>query len=717
MSCRAFWPVLILLALFALLAAAYSAALPAGEGPDEPEHYGYVDALRRGLDPATLAGQERAQPPLYYALAALLTTAVHPPDWERDALPVNAWWGFPAPAQTPDNKNHFLHTAVEAPYRAGFQAARLAATCFGLLAVLGVWLAGREALPPRGARLAALIAAFTPQFIQISAQVSNDSAVAGMSALALWALLRIARRGLTLRRALLTGGLLGLAALTKTSALVLLLAAPLAIWIGRRGARRQWLALAAALFGAAALVGGWWYGRGLLLTGDPFGTAPHAEMPWALAGPADAGALASRLPWTLAGYWANFGWGNIWPGPWYYAGVLIIVLAALRGWWRGRGANRAGGALWLIPAAVLALAFLALLGWMRSFALIDGRLLFPALGAVSLLLAGGLVSPGNARLRPVTAGVTAVFLGGSSVILAGATLYPAFHMTGFLPGGAGLPPLQGEPVRYGAAVRLLGYDFQETIESGTLTEATLCWETLQTPAADLAFAFHIVGAEDALIAARDSHHGLGRYPASTWTPGVIFCDRFALPVAAEVPPAGVFGVEIAVYDPASGERLPALDAEGTPRPDDFVGAVRSAAPVSPPADTPLLEAPYRFGDLAELAAVAVIPGQDALTVRLAWHVLGQTAIDYTIFLHAAPPEGGPPLAQGDRPPSLPTRFWRPGEWVTETLTLPLTEGDYRLLLGLYNPADGARQVVTQGGVRLPDDAVFIAIDADQKTQG
>jgi hypothetical protein len=76
---------------------------------------------------------------------------------------------------------------------------------------------------------------------------------------------------------------------------------------------------------------------------------------------------------------------------------------------------------------------------------------------------------------------------------------------------------------------------------------------------------------------------------------------------------------------------------------------------------------------------------------------------YTVFVQLLN-SAGQVVAQVDAQPlagAAPTTTWLPGEILTDpyTLTLPpeLPPGDYRLITGLYNAANGERLSVATGG--------------------
>jgi 4-amino-4-deoxy-L-arabinose transferase-like glycosyltransferase len=98
-----------------------------------------------------------------------------------------------------------------------------------------------------------------------------------------------------------------------------------------------------------------------------------------------------------------------------------------------------------------------------------------------------------------------------------------------------------------------------------------------------------------------------------------------------------------------------------------------------------------------------------LNLRLAWRADATPTADYTVFVHLLD-EDGQIVAQHDRAPEsgfYPTSQWDVGETVADiyALTLPetLATGNYRLMVGLYDPATGQRLLTADG-----QDAVELA---------
>ena len=78
---------------------------------------------------------------------------------------------------------------------------------------------------------------------------------------------------------------------------------------------------------------------------------------------------------------------------------------------------------------------------------------------------------------------------------------------------------------------------------------------------------HLLGEDGTLLGQADGAPYANRYPVTAWRPGQVIEDR--RPLAGVVTdPAQIARVAVGVYDPASGARLPAVDAQGDPLPDD-----------------------------------------------------------------------------------------------------------------------------------------------------
>lgn len=122
-----------------------------------------------------------------------------------------------------------------------------------------------------------------------------------------------------------------------------------------------------------------------------------------------------------------------------------------------------------------------------------------------------------------------------------------------------------------------------------------------------------------------------------------------------------------------------------------------------------------LGGAIRLYGADITRDGDALTVRLVWQSLAPLTTSEKVFVHLVGPDGSL-LAQSDALPAggYGTEQWVEGEVVSDEHRLMLPPdpppGRYRLRIGMYDPATGARLAATgERGERLTDDAVELEI--------
>ncbi|MBI3912255.1 MAG: glycosyltransferase family 39 protein [Armatimonadetes bacterium] len=409
----------ILGALYLLLAAGFNLATPYGEAPDEWAHVDYVKQVAAGrlphLDLLTRkdrqTGYEAHQPPLYYALCV--------PVWKAA-------------------------TALGAREAAAAKWVRIISILLGGLGLLAIWgLAGEASgwTDPRVPLLATGFAAFLPMRLAVCAAVTNDPLAELVATLALWVMVTIVRGGVTVRRVLLLGILLGTGLLTKMSLVILFPVAALALLLGsRRREKREaaasrkkrrapaprtseWLTLDGATFarglaisfGVALAIGGPWLARNYVLYGDPLANraftwyfADTRRYEWFREQGVDFFTYLGQLvlPVTFDSFWGAFGHLNrpelfmgalnrdYPPTSWVYPILLMATLAAVAGcvvWYlrARRQATAEGVAVGLVLGLATALVVASFLRFNTVFFQAQGRYLFLALGPISLAMAGG----------------------------------------------------------------------------------------------------------------------------------------------------------------------------------------------------------------------------------------------------------------------------------------------------------------------------------------
>ncbi len=340
----------------------------------------------------------------------------------------------------------------------------------------------------------------------------------------------------------------------------------------------------------------------------------------------------------------------------------------------------------------------------QTFSFAWGRHLLPSVTAFGTLTALGLYHLWPHRARLLGQAVTA-FLVEYAFYIPVLVLLPAY----LPPRVADLPPLTEQlDWQYGDVVKLVGYQIDSrVIQPDQDKFVTLCWETLSSVDIDYAFALQFVGPKEQLVGARDSHHGLGRYPSSAWREGDIFCDRVRVGVAPDLAPAQIYQIVVAVYDPVTGEKLPVTGPDAQPAPT-FAGWVKVPPQGYIPEQAILFDEDIRFADQIVLRGYQFTGNRDLI---LYWEALAAVPGDYTVFVHIVD-EAGSIIAQVDGPPrsgQYPTWVWEAGEIIEDFRQVDLPVGAHRILVGLYEPATGERIPVFNGEDNLPDNAAELPI--------
>ncbi len=399
---------LLILVIYAGLGTLFAVKTPPWQNPDEPAHYNYI---------AHIAG-ERQLPVLQMgdydeAYLQRLKAEKFPPDLSIAPIRYESH-------QPP------LYYLLAAPvyWLSGGQllALRLFSVVLGGGVVLLIFLSGRLAVPgsPLIALGAAAFAALLPMHAALMASVNNDALAELLIAATVLALLRWQRSmaaaagGETLGLLLVAGVLIGLGFLTKATAYILLPIGLLVVFFGLAGPQagrllmsKKQLARFALLLGPALILGlPWWIRNSLVygnldilgltwhdavVTGQPTAGAWIAENGWA--------AYWERA-WTFTGksFWGVFGWLGVFMDARVYTLFFVLsIMAAVGvvGRWRMQERKKDRhwtfilSSPWMTLLLLWAAAFAAYVWYNIGFIQHQGRYLFPALPAWSLLFAVG----------------------------------------------------------------------------------------------------------------------------------------------------------------------------------------------------------------------------------------------------------------------------------------------------------------------------------------
>jgi hypothetical protein len=732
----------MLVVFFVLVSTVYSIANPAFEAPDEVYHYPYIKHLADGKglpvqksETPDLWEQEGSQPPLYYAVSALLTRWVNTDDLAQvRQLNPHATIGIPL---AEDNKNMVIHgPRPEWPWRGAILALHVVRLFSVLLGAGTLWGTGRLATclfphRPMVRPVAIMLTALNPMFLFIGASVNNDNMVCLLATWTVVLLTRLVLDGGTSRRRLVTAGvLIGLACLAKLSGLALVPLAVLALGLARlERLRRQqggkslratvcqlavqdrWAELEALMLDLVTvlvpvlLIAGWWYWRNWTLYGDPTGLATMlAIFGRRKAAPGILGLLQEFQGFRIS-YWGLFGVVNVLLRPrWVYTlldGLMILCLAGLarRTYLavKGRRVPRRAWALALSAIWVLVVGA-SLVRWTSMTKATQGRLVFPAIAVTSSFLAFGFLSWVRPRHSHLALWLLGLPLGLLAVATPFVAIRPAYPQPVLLT--AAQLPASARPlgVSYGEGIVLRAIDIgdEATVPGGEFP-VTLYWECTRSLDRNYSLYVHLFGHEGQALGQRDSYPGGGMYPTSQWRVGDIFADRYMVavepdgqfPVAAEV--------EVGIYDLDTMRLLPARDAAGQPVGRPIIGRIKVGAATTPAWPTTSREVTLQGVRLRgyDLLEGSVCRGGQTV-VRLHWQVTGDLAPDYSVFVHLVDDQGRM-LGQGDGPPlggAYPTQYWEAGEYLIDEHVLQVAAvagpGVGQIVIGLYDRRSGQR---------------------------
>jgi len=742
------------LALFVALAVIYSLVTPPFEAGDESRHYAVVKYMAdTGRLPIQQPGEaqihwshEGNQPPLYYALAAALTGWIDTGTW-ADVYWYNPHTTIGNPLR-PDNKNITIHPPnADWPWRGAVLAVHLCR--FLSIVMAAVTVAAGYAIALRlfaGHRWLAAgamaITAFNPMFIFIAASVNNDNAVIMFCTLALYQLTASNRQLATkppVKYAAILGLLIGLGALSKLYAFGLLpLAVVRLVWLAAEINRpiairnsQLWKKIAGwtmVLMAVFLLTAGWFYLRNAILYhGDVLALQVMRQTAGQRHQMPTLATIRAEFEGFRIAYWALFGGVNILADTWIYPILDWVSLAALIG--------LIGFTIYdLCPPGYLRFtarhsslvsrhSFLFLLGWSLIMAAGfigwnitqpagQGRLMYPAIAAISPLGLLGLTWWLPARAKTAVAAACAGGLLLFAAVSPWRTIAPAYARPPLLT-EAGLPAdLRPVNFTYDNAVRLIGYQLHaDAVRPAEALPITLYWQLLRPVDLNYSIFVHVLGRQRQVIGQIDSYPGGGQWPTTLLQPGQIVADYYEVPISPQAEfdhaPAQL-EIAAGIYNFTEPGRpgKPAVNTAGQPV-DPIIGTIK-LMPWQWPAPLPG-SAPVNFFNQATLTGWQLAADQQAIT--LSWQVTGNFAADYTVFLQAWNTQTNQYVAGFDGPPvqgDYPTSLWSPGEVVLDTHRLELLPpGRYRLLAGLYNPANGERLPAFGSAGPLPDYAVEV----------
>jgi hypothetical protein len=390
-----------------LMATVWAMAIPFNHAPDEVDHFQLSTYVA-----------EHASLPIYDVSPGIRHTTC----FSRQGPCVGSYASAPPGAVLLSALPMALqHKLTGEPYGGLLLAARVtSALCIGVY-VSFLYLISRALVADTFTRLTGVaIGAFIPQVTFIGSYTNDDAFSLAAGSMVLYASVTLLRGGLTLRKGALVGLSVGLLALSKLNYYPLFVVfslaavARLALEV-RQGRARRYLGSLGLAMGVVAVGSGWWYVRGFVLYGDPFGTATlyrnfyrvapayrlHTLMGQGMSFP-DMLREMPWVSWSFESFWGRFDYMSLLlPDAIYgvlavFCTVCLAGLCMAGGWYvlshRGVAASdREQALVWLVAVGVV-LSTIVLSAWTsytNDFQA-QGRYLFPALVPMVLLLSIGL---------------------------------------------------------------------------------------------------------------------------------------------------------------------------------------------------------------------------------------------------------------------------------------------------------------------------------------
>jgi len=100
----------------------------------------------------------------------------------------------------------------------------------------------------------------------------------------------------------------------------------------------------------------------------------------------------------------------------------------------------------------------------------------------------------------------------------------------------------------------------ENLKSGDTLTIRLYWRAESEFDQNYTAFIHLIGPDGLLYGQVDQSPGAGAFPTTGWLPGEYIADAYTIPIDAKAPP-GDYQIEIGLYNPNTGQRLPVINLD------------------------------------------------------------------------------------------------------------------------------------------------------------
>lgn len=722
----------LLLILFISVAFVFDQSTPTFEASDEAWHYGVLREIAAGrglpvqrVGELTTYRQEGSQPPLYYYIGAALISWIDDYD-SLSRYSYNPFGQVGVPGTT-ENVNMFRHTNLEEFPLTGVTLAVHVLRWFSILLGCGtvaLTFFVAEALFPENGNLpilAASLTAFNPMFVFISASVNNDNGVWFLTSLIIYILILavnlednvslipswLPKKSLQRQFApWLLGVLLGLAILTKLSALLLVpVVATYLIWRAQYHgnwyqAFREGLIIALCVF----VLTSWWFYRNWILYNELLGTTTMAELyGFVRTGPPtwDEFILEWRGWWYSL--WGIFGTFNIIPGRWFFDIINGLVLIAVSGGIasivRRHSSGVNIGKIHVRHVLAVTLILATLIGnvyWSLNQHAAQGRLAIITVTVLSTYLGAGMISLFGKHLERLLCNVVVIVLLIVSFVIVNLYIAPSYKVPKYI----AQEDIPSDMIVSGATfnneIELVGYSIvNSTITTDDSVQMTFYWRGKSYMDIDYKLAINVYGHEMKNIAKLDTWPGGGLLPTGEWIPDVIYPDVYVLPIISSAEAPTVMRMGLSFWDDDLANSL-LISVSDMPI-ESLMIDVGRLMPTNMINESPEVEDGSIFTSGVKLLGYTISQyGTSEISFTLYWQAERKVDTDLTVFVHLLDSLGNI-VAQADGPPSSgywPTSAWEPGALVLDHHSLVhganISREVHTMVIGLYDPVSGVR---------------------------
>jgi hypothetical protein len=148
----------------------------------------------------------------------------------------------------------------------------------------------------------------------------------------------------------------------------------------------------------------------------------------------------------------------------------------------------------------------------------------------------------------------------------GHNLYPATFR--LLDPADGTSPPHPFSAQLSDAIHVTGYDLTPIYNLQSPISLALYWQSTAQIPTDYTVFTQLIGPDGQVWAQWDNPPQAGRYPTTAWTAQDSVVDRYMLTLREGAPP-GQYRLLIGMYDPITGQRLPAT-INNQPQPDNAI---------------------------------------------------------------------------------------------------------------------------------------------------